>query len=283
LARNLAATNQFVFEEMFENEMRDIFEQYRNLPIVMTGGCSMNILNNTRIARTREVFVPPNPGDMGITMGMAARLVRPKNPVDCTYIGPEVWDKDELSRHLYERRAVELNLEELASELIQGKIYGIVRGRCEHGPRALGNRSIICDPTIDGMKDTLNARVKGREYYRPFAPVVRLEDVNKYFDWDKESRWMSFCPNVRDEYKNVLKAVTHVDGTARVQTVTREQNAFLYDLLTIMHEKKGIGVLLNTSFNVDSKPILNTYKDALWVLDNKDMDGVVFEDYQIKK
>jgi carbamoyltransferase len=204
-------------------------------------------------------------------------------PIDCTYLGSEVRDKNELTRILFERRGVKLNINKLSDELIDGKIVGVVRGRCEQGPRALGNRSIICDPTIDGMKDILNARVKGREYYRPFAPVVRLEDVNKYFEWDRESKWMGYCPAVREEYKDILKAITHVDGTARVQTVTKEQNSFLYDLLTIMSYKKGIGVLLNTSFNIAGRPILNSYKDALWVLDNKDMDAVVLEDYYITK
>jgi carbamoyltransferase len=134
-----------------------------------------------------------------------------------------------------------------------------------------------------GIKDVLNSRVKGREYYRPFAPVVRLEDVNEYFEWDKESRWMSFCPKVREEYRDILSAITHVDGTARVQTVTREQNEFLYDLLTAIDKLIGIGVLLNTSFNVDGKPILNSYKEGMWVLNNKELDGVVFENYYIQK
>ena len=174
-------------------------------------------------------------------------------------------------------------INQTSKHISEEKAIGWFQGRMEFGPRALGNRSIICDPTIGEMKDTLNAKVKGREYYRPFAPVVRLEDVNKYFNWDKESRWMSFCAEVKEEYKNVLKAITHVDGTARVQTVTREQNEFLYDLLTEMHNQKGIGVLLNTSFNIAGKPILNTYEDALWVLDNKQMDALLLEDYYIKK
>jgi len=133
------------------------------------------------------------------------------------------------------------------------------------------------------MKDILNMKVKNREYYRPFAPVVRLEDVNKYFEFDQESRWMSFCPKVREEYRNILKAVTHVDGTARVQTVTREQNEFLYELLTIMEQKTKVGVLLNTSFNIGGKPILNSYRDATWMLENTQMDGLVLDDYYIIK
>lgn len=281
-AWNLAATNQYVFEKLFEEETRELLAKYPDLPVILVGGCGLNIINNTKLARTRTVFVPPNPNDCGIASGLLCSKIRPSS-LDCTYIGPEIWDKGDLARILYEREGYSLELNKLCDELIAGKIYGVVRGRAEHGPRALGNRSIICDPTIPGMKDTLNARVKGREYYRPFAPVVRLEDVNKYFHWDQESKWMGFCPEVREEYKSVLMAITHVDGTARVQTVTRQQNAFLYDLLTLMQEKKGIGVVLNTSFNVAGRPILNTYKDALWVLDNKDMDALVLEDYVITK
>ena len=282
-AWDLAATNQYVFEKLFEEETADLLNQHPNLPVILVGGCGLNIINNTKLNKTRTVFVPPNPNDCGIAVGLVASKIRPDMAIDCTYLGPEVWDKSDLARILYERKGTFLDLNQLTDNLIAGKIYGVVRGRSEHGPRALGNRSIICDPTIPGMKDTLNARVKGREYYRPFAPVVRREDVNKYFHWNRESKWMGFCPEVREEYKQILTAITHVDGTARVQTVTREQNAFLYDLLTLMHEKKGIGVILNTSFNIAGKPILNTYRDALWMLDNKDMDGLVLEDYCINK
>ena len=282
-AWDLAATNQYVFEELFYEEVGEILEQFKDLPVILMGGCALNIINNTRLAKTRPVFVPPNPNDTGLAVGLVASKIQPAAAIDCTYIGPEVWDRKELTRILVERKGTTVNLDTVVQDLIQGKIIGVVRGGCEHGPRALGNRSIICDPTIDGMKDTLNARVKGREYYRPFAPIVRLEDVNKYFEWDQESKWMSFCPLVREEYKSVLKAVTHVDGTARVQTVTREQNSFIYDLLTKMEEQRGIGVILNTSFNVAGKPILNTYKDALFVLDNKDMDALILENYYILK
>lgn len=282
-AMNLAATNQYVFEQLFEEETRNILELHNDLPLIITGGCGLNILLNTKLAQKRETFVTPNPNDTGLAVGLVCSRMRPHVPVDTTYLGPEVWDRKLLPKILYERKGSKIEITQLVQKLIQGEIVGVVRGRSEHGPRALGNRSIICDPTIGEMKDTLNAKVKGREYYRPFAPVVRLEDINKYFNWDKESRWMSFCPEVKEEYKDILKAITHVDGTARVQTVTREQNEFLYDLLTEMHNQKGIGVILNTSFNIAGKPILNTYEDALWVLDNKQMDALLLEDYYIKK
>ena len=168
-------------------------------------------------------------------------------------------------------------------KFVEGKIIGVARGRSEHGPRALGNRSIICNPAIPEMKDTLNEKVKHREWYRPFAPVVRLEDVSKYFEWQRESRWMSFCPKVREEWREKLSAITHIDGTARVQTVTREQNEWLYDLLTEFEKQSGIGVLLNTSFNVDGKPILSTIRDAFSILEKTEMDGLIIQNYYFKK
>jgi carbamoyltransferase len=283
MANDMAATNQYVFEMLFLEEAAPFLNEYKHLPVIITGGCGLNILLNTRLAQNREVFVSPNPNDCGIALGTLLHKIKPEVPVDITYAGSPAWDGMQLMEYVEERKATALDISTLAQYIVEGNIVGVVRGGAEHGPRALGNRSILCNPAIPNMKDTLNAKVKGREYYRPFAPVVRLEDVNKYFEWDKESRWMSFCPKVRDMYKEKLQAITHVDGTARVQTVTREQNEFLYDLLTALDKLTGVGVILNTSFNIAGKPILNTYKDALWVLDNKQMDGLVLENYFIKK
>jgi carbamoyltransferase len=284
VAVDLAATNQYVFEELFFEEIDSYLKAYPNLPIIITGGCGLNVLNNTRLAKSREVFVPPNPNDAGLALGLLCSKVKPQGkPIDVTYIGSPALDRSELSKNLLERNGKPLNTTKLVTYILNGKIIGVVRDGSEHGPRALGNRSILCDPTFENMKDILNKKVKNREFYRPFAPVVRLEDVNKYFEWDKESRWMSFCPKVRKEYQSILKSITHIDGTARVQTVTPEQNNFLYNLLTELDKQKGIGVLLNTSFNIAGKPILNTYKDALWMLDNTQMDALVLEDYFIEK
>ena len=282
-ALDLAATNQHVFEELFFEEVTPYLEEYPDLPVIITGGCGLNILNNTRLAKSREVFVTPNPNDTGLAIGLLCSMIKPGIPVDATYIGLPALDRSELSKNLLERNGKPLDISTITNYIIEGKIIGVVRDNSEHGPRALGNRSILCDPTFAHMKDILNAKVKGREYYRPFAPVVRLEDVNKYFEWDKESRWMSFCPKVREEYRSLLTSITHVDGTARVQTVTKEQNSFLYSLLTEMNAQKGMGILLNTSFNIAGKPILNTYKDALWMLDNTQLDAVVLENFFINK
>lgn len=299
VAYDVAATAQRAFEECFIEVAKPYFEQYPDLPICITGGCALNILLNTRIKQefNKEVFVGPNPSDCGIALGLMLKHMKPEKPVDITYKGLPILDKNTLAQNLAEysnvRRLMDRDEEYhpyeqweksiLVDDLIEGKIVGIVQGQAEHGPRALGHRSIICNPSIPEMKDILNAKVKNREWYRPFAPVVRLEDVSKYFEFEGDSRWMTFCPKVREEWREKLAAITHVDFTARVQTVTKEQNEFLYNLLTEFNEKTGIGVLLNTSFNVNGKPILSTYKDAFEIYNKTQLDCLLLEDYYIRK
>ena len=286
LAWDVAKTSQIAFEEVFLELSKNYFEEYSDLPIVIVGGCGLNILLNTRLKQQikADVFVPPNPNDCGIAVGMILNHIKPKQSIDLTYSGIPILDKDLLMSYCEEDyRAAPLDVELLVNDLVNNKIVGIARGNSEHGPRALGNRSIMCNPANPNMKDILNSKVKHREWYRPFAPVVRLEDVSKYFDFEGESRWMGFCPKVKEEWREKLASITHVDGTARVQTVTREQNEFLYDLLTSFNEKTGVGVLLNTSFNVDGKPILSTIKDALKVYKESEMDCLLIENYYFRK
>ena len=284
-AWDLSATSQEAFENVFMEMAQPFLDKYPNLPLITVGGCALNILLNTKLEKTldRPVFVPPNPNDCGIASGMILNHIKPKTAIDLTYAGTEVLDKHTLMSHVEERRAKELDINILSKDLSEGKIVGVVRGTSEHGPRALGNRSIICNPAYTDMKDTLNAKVKNREWYRPFAPVCRLEDVEKYFNFSGESKWMSFCPTVKEEWREKLTSITHVDGTARVQTVTYEQNPWLYNLIGEFEKLSGIGVLLNTSFNVNGKPILSRYADALTVYDKTKLDCLVLSDYYFKK
>jgi len=281
LEKDLVATSQFVFENIFERNISTLFQQMNN-NFILSGGCALNILNNTRINTKVKTFIPPNPNDSGLSLGFMLSHIKPTQAVSSPYLGPEAWDRDTLSEYASAYKA-EVNINTVVDDIVSGKIIGIVKGRCEIGPRALGNRSIICYPVIKEMKEILNKKVKNREYYRPFAPVVRLKDVSKYFEFNGESRYMSFCPKVKVEYRETLESITHIDGTARVQTVTSQQNPFLYELLSKVEEKTGIGMLLNTSFNIAGKPILNTYKDAISILNNTKLDGVLLEDYYIKK
>jgi carbamoyltransferase len=277
---DVVATSQKVFEELFESLCEDDFKKSKNL--CLAGGCALNVLNNTKLEEKMNTFISPNPDDRGLSLGFMLHYLKPELPFDSTYIGSESWDKHSLHEYVYQYKGTSLNINELAIKISEGHIFGIVRDGCEHGPRALGNRSIICSAG-HGMKDILNVKVKRRETYRPFAPVVRLEDVSKYFHWNRDARWMTYSPLVKSEWKDALSSITHADGTARVQTVTRDQNQFLYDLLTELDKIMGFGVMINTSFNIAGKPILNTYRDAIWMLENTEMDGLVLENYLIMK
>ena len=285
LAYDIAATSQAAFEQVTHQLIAESIEENPTFPICLTGGCALNIVFNTKLKEyyNRPVFVGPSPSDCGIVVGMLAGLIKPAEPIDVTYAGQEILDSLRLPEYIEQYNATYKTAEELSAELVSGKIVGLVQGRAEHGPRALGNRSIICNPLIADMKDKLNHKVKHREWYRPFAPVVRLEDVSEYFEWEGDSRWMSFCIKVKSEYLNVMPAIVHVDNTARVQTVTREENQFLYDLLTEFKKTTGIGVLLNTSFNMDGRPILSTYADALHVLNNTELDAVHLNGFYFTK
>ena len=286
---NIAATSQKAFESCFLEIAKPHLERYTNRPVIITGGCGLNIILNTKLVQEfgREVFVGPNPNDCGIAAGMLLHELKPEKQVDLTYKGIPLLDYSNLANYIQNSpvsfKSFDFNIDVLVNDLINGEIVGVVRGNSEHGPRALGNRSILCDPSFPEMKKILNEKVKNREWYRPFAPVVRLEDVSKYFEWESESRWMSFCPQVKKEWQTKLSSITHIDGTARVQTVTRDQNPWLYDLLTKMDSKKGIGVLLNTSFNVAGKPILSSVPDAFKIFNESQMDNLLIENYYFKK
>ena len=288
-AYDLAATSQYAFEECFLEIAKPYIKKYPSIPIIVTGGCALNIILNTRIKKEfkREVFVGPNPNDCGLAVGLLLHHSKPKKPVDLTYSGPYLLDFNNLGNYIQNYpNGINLKIENpqhTANDLALGKIIGVARGKSEHGPRALGNRSILCNPAIKEMKDILNKKVKNREWYRPFAPVVRLEDVSTYFEWEDEARWMSFCPKVKKKWQKKLPSITHVDGTARVQTVTKEQNKWLYDLLTLFKEKTGVGVLLNTSFNVNGKPILSTVSDAFEIFEKTELDSLIIEKYYINK
>jgi carbamoyltransferase len=280
VAYDLIATSQRTFEDIFFEHAEPFITQYAHLPICLSGGCALNIVLNTAIRQRygRPVFVPPNPNDCGIALGALLHQVRPATAMEAMYSGIPLLDGNLLKSVTRDRPHVEASPQEVARQLAERKILGIARGRSEHGPRALGNRSIMCDPAIPHVKDYLHRTIKKRERFRPFAPVVRAEDASVYFDLAYESPYMSFLATVRPEWQKKLAAITHVDNTARVQTVTASQNPWLHELLGHFQALTGHGVLLNTSFNVDSSPILSTIREALNVLDTTCLDGLVIED-----
>lgn len=282
---DFARTSQHVFETIFFDCVDKWVKEY-NLPIVLSGGCALNITLNTRVKEVYsdlDVFVAPNSSDCGLTVGSLCNLVKPTKMIDITYKGVGILDRSLLMEYVNTHNAKKYNINAIVEDLVNQRILGLVQGNSEHGPRALGNRSIICSPIPLDMKDILNHKVKHREWFRPFAPLVRLEDVSEYFEWEGESRWMNFCPKVKEEWRDRLPAITHVDGTARVQTVTKEQNPLIYDILTRFKEKTGVGVLVNTSFNVDRKPITSSYKDAFKVFNETQLDRLYLDGYYFVK
>lgn len=269
---DFVANWQKAFEEiMIERTAKHL--SYSNAPIIFTGGCALNILMTARAEHElqRDVFVPCNPDDRGISAGLVLNVLRPAEKVELMYMGVSVEGS-------VPPLSTPLSAKKVAADLVNGKVYGVMKGRSEVGARALGHRSIICYPGIADMKDTLNAKIKNREWYRPFAPIVREHEVGKYFTRNKQSPYMAFASGVNEEYKRLLPSIVHNDGTARVQTIDRETNAFMWDVLTEVKRLTGIGVLINTSFNVDGQPMITYTDQAFGILKSTDIDGVIIGD-----
>ena len=274
---DIAATAQAGFEDAFFS----VLDRYdTDIPLIITGGCALNVLVNEKIKERydRPVFIPPNPHDGSLSLGHLLLYKPPTSKIDITYKGLPLLDRDQLSDYIEKYNAKKTTKAEIAKLIKDGKIIGLVYGDSEVGPRALGNRSIVCDPNIPDMKDILNSKVKFREWYRPFAPFCKKEDAPKYFDtYSYENlEFMSYAPRVKVD---TLPSITHVDGTARLQTVTEKSHSHFYELLTEFGKLSETNVLLNTSFNIRGYPILSTIEDALYALENTEMDYVVIEDY----
>lgn len=283
-AYDIAATSQHVFEKITLETIIPYIDKYK-LPVCIVGGCALNVLFNQTLKDkiSYPIFIPPNPNDCGIALGQILLKEPPDQIVDITYNGFGILDIDELDNYINQYNATKVTPIEIATLLSKGNIIGILRGNSECGPRALGNRSIICDPSFPNMKDVLNEKVKQREWFRPFAPIVKLEEVSKYFYFTGESKYMTYAPKIKPEWKNILPSIVHFDDTARIQTITQSENKFIYDILDELEKIKNFSVILNTSFNIKGKPILTTIKDAINILENTSIDFVIIENYLFKK
>jgi carbamoyltransferase len=264
------------------------------------GGCALNTSANARILHDtpfKHLAIFPAAGDNGLSVGAAlygAHVLgdQPRRAVssswrgDAVYVGRE-YSHDEIDASLagapvLASRPADLE-HEAARALVDGACVAICRGRSEIGPRALGNRSLLALPGPSQMRDHVNLNVKGRESFRPLAPVVPIEHVATYFSGLDESPYMLLVANVRDQFRKCLGAVTHVDGTARVQTVRAEDNHFLHRLLERIGEMTGIPILLNTSLNLPGKPIVETPTDALALFIERPIDALVLGDRYVQK
>lgn len=282
---DLAATSQYVFEEVMMGLIRPYLNKSDNFIIV--GGCGLNVLFNQKLKVIlsklgKNLYIPPAPNDCGLSLGQFLNKTK-KRVRNFVYNGIDIIDYSDLDDYIRLYGAKKINTHEIVSLIKSGKIIGVISGGSEVGPRSLGNRSIICDPTIRDIKDTLNNKVKFREWFRPFAPVCRVEDSKLFFDDVFESEYMSYAPKIKEEFKNQLPSITHIDGTGRLQTVNKDSHKLFYDILTELKNKCELPIILNTSFNIKGKPILTTIKDALHVLEETELDYVLIDDFIFEK
>ncbi|HKN75755.1 MAG TPA: carbamoyltransferase C-terminal domain-containing protein [Candidatus Acidoferrum sp.] len=299
--KNLATALQARLEEVYLGMLKKLAERTGLKAVCLAGGVAFNCVANGKIFDTtgfEQVYVHPAAGDAGLAVGAAYYvwhqiLGKPRTFVmDHAYWGPG-YTRDEI------RRAIEANgltqngcrVEELADEsLLQrtaaivadGKILGWFQGRAEWGPRALGNRSIVADPRRPEMKEILNQRIKHREIFRPFAPSILAESTGEWFEKSHPSPFMTLAYSVRPEKREKIPAPTHVDGTGRLQTVTREANLRYWSLIKAFDRLTGVPVVLNTSFN-DNEPIVCRPAEALDCFQRTQMDALVLGDFLITR
>ncbi|MDP2683677.1 MAG: carbamoyltransferase C-terminal domain-containing protein [bacterium] len=282
--------------------IKQLVKKTKKTKLCLCGGVALNSSTNAKLIQEKiieDIFILPAASDRGQALGNAIYGYHklsgdmPKFKLQNDYFGKEYTKKEILdalqrkdSAHVKKkipRKNIvfkkQKNIVKATAQLIaNGKIIGWFQGGSELGPRALGHRSIICDPRSSAMKDILNKRVKHREKFRPFAPSCLAEYASEFFNWSIPSPYMLFVVPIKKEYVKTIPAVRHVDGTARLQTVTKKGNGIYYDLIKEFHKLTGIPIVLNTSFN-DNEPIVETPGDAVATFLSTDIDFLAIGDY----
>ena len=294
--RNLAYGVQKYFERAY---MHLLCLLHRSVPsdrVALAGGCALNSVANGKLFNEtpfRQTVIQPGAGDEGLALGAAlyvsnAILKEGKRwTMRDAYLGPEYSESViraalDAARVSYERLERASLIEHTADEIVRGRVVGWFQGRMEWGPRALGNRSILAHPGLPDMKDTLNARIKHREWFRPFAPAVLAERQTDVFEQSHPSPFMLHVYPIRPEWRDRLCAVNHVDNTGRLQSVARDENPLYYDLIRAFDQRTGIPVILNTSFN-ENEPIVCTPQEAVDCFLRTRMDTLVIGPFVCRK
>lgn len=285
---NIAYNTQLAFENFFIDYFKKYFNPNIHKNVCLSGGGALNVLLNERLSKlypNTNFFVPPAPSDCGLSYGAMCLTLKSSVINETMYSGCPILDEEILPNILMYRSWKTSDIKKIAEDIYTGKIIGLCRAQSEVGPRALGNRSILADPRHHNMKDTINKKVKFREWFRPFAPICCEEDASKYFDISNNVnyKYMSFSPKVKNEFRNLLPSITHIDGTSRLQTINYNQNPYVYELLKEFQKLSDIPILINTSFNIKGRPILTHYQAALQNLDSSELDGVILDKYYITK
>lgn len=294
--RDLAFAMQQRFEEIFFHLLNELHKQVPSDKLAMAGGCALNSVANGKLFSEtpfRRTWIQPAAGDEGLAIGAAlyayhSTLKQPRrHEMKNAYLGPE-FSESRIRAALesvgleYRRLEREPLLEEVADLIAAGKVLGWFQGRMEWGPRALGNRSILAHPGLPDMKDTLNARIKHREWFRPFAPSTLVEHQTEYFEHDHPSPFMLHVYKIRQDKRAGLCAVNHVDDTGRLQSVSREENPLYYDLISAFHRRTGLPIVLNTSFN-ENEPIVCSPEEAIDCFRRTKMDALAIGPHLVLK
>jgi len=293
---DLAYAMQHCFEEVSFHLLNQRHQRVPMENLVMAGGCALNSVVNGKIFdRTpfRRTWIQPAAGDEGLAIGAALHTYHSvlKQPhrygMKNSYLGPEFSDsriESDLKKADLQYRKLDPQplLDAVAGQVAEGNVVGWFQGRMEWGPRALGNRSIVAHPGLPNMKDILNARIKQREWFRPFAPSILAERQHEYFEHDHPSPFMLHVYKIRPEKRAQLCAVNHVDDTGRLQSVSREENPLYYGLIQAFERKTGIPVILNTSFN-ENEPIVCQPVEAIDCFKRTRMDALAIGSYLVLK
>jgi len=294
--KKIASALQRTFEEVMSELLTAIQARTGKKRLVAAGGCMMNSVYNGRITRAtpfEECFISSCPDDSGVSVGAALYAYNRLSPDyqsvwhSHNYWGPSYDDEvvDALEKYRLSYQRLDHPSAAAAELLERGKLIGWYQGSMEFGQRALGNRSILADPRSEDAKDLVNAAVKYRESFRPFAPAILYERVHDYFDAEPDGRvcFMERVYQFREEAAAAVPAVVHVDNTGRLQTVERSQNERFYDLIAEFDKRTGVPIVLNTSFNLNGEPIVCTPTDAIRTFFSCGLDALILGDYLLEK
>lgn len=294
--QNIAASLQAVTEEIIFHLLNRLHERYQSENLCLVGGVAMNSVANGKITQNtpfKNVYTPAGAADNGTCFGAAFYiwnqiLKQPRQFIlEHAYWGSEFADEEcllALQQHNLQPKQLERDelLNHVVDALCEGKVIGWFQGRMEFGARALGNRTLLADPRRADMRDIINLKIKFREKFRPFAPSILEERVGEYFEVDIPAPFMEKVFKIRPEKREQIPAVTHVDGTGRLQTVSRHTNSLYWDLINTFAQHTGVPLVLNTSLN-ENEPIVRTPTEAIQCFLRTQMDGLVLGGYYVER
>jgi len=296
--KDLAASVQWIYEKYFFRLLNSISKKHASKNLCLSGGCAYNGTANGKILEKtsfNNLWIPPAPSDAGSSIGSALlyfynnnRVLRKNNTNP--FLGPEYTKKDYLEvlekfedDIWFEYHQDKSLIKKISAEITDGNIIGWFQNKSEFGARALGNRSILANPRDPQMKSRLNRLIKKREGFRPFAPIVKKESQIKYFNYNRTVPYMNQVVKVKDDFVNKLPAITHVDNSARIQSLSLQQNKKVYNLLTQLEKDNQYPIVVNTSFNLKDQTMVLTPEDAVKTFLNCDLDLLVLGNYILHK